>query len=95
MGLDTRGGGHSHEQFDHVICESIERAGRHMHRFERVGVRILAADEPFHLTTVDGRKPKVATFLLTRWVKQSIAEFYVVDMLEKAWDGYAVHAEAG
>ncbi|GAA5156403.1 recombinase family protein [Amycolatopsis dongchuanensis] len=88
--------------FDYVICESIDRTARHMyygtsieHRLERAGVRLLAADEPFELSTVDGRKPKIATQLLTRRVKQSISEYYVVDMLEKAWDGYAVHAEAG
>ncbi len=89
-------------RFDYVICESIERTARHMyygttieHRLESAGVRLLAADEPFQLTTVDGRKPKTATQLLTRRVKQSISEFYVVDMLEKSWDGYAIHAEAG
>ncbi|MFE0024136.1 recombinase family protein [Amycolatopsis sp. NPDC059021] len=89
-------------RFDYVICESIERTARHMfygtsieHRLERAGVRLLAADEPFQLAAVDGRKPKRATQLLTRRMKQSISEFYVVDMLEKSWDGYAVHAEAG
>ena len=89
-------------RFDYVICESIERTARHMyygttieHRLERAGVRLLAADEPFQLATVDGRKPKVATSLLTRRVKQSISEFYVVDMLEKSWDGFAIHTEAG
>jgi len=64
-------------------------------RLERAGVRLLASDEPFQLTTIDGRKPKTATQLLTRRVKQSISEFYVVDMLEKSWDGMAVHTEAG
>ncbi|WP_158559866.1 recombinase family protein [Prauserella sp. PE36] len=89
-------------RFDYVICESIERAARHMyygttieHRLERAGVRLLAADEPFQLTTEAGRKPKTATQLLTRRVKQSISEFYVVDMLEKSWDGFAIHTEAG
>ena len=89
-------------RFDYVICESIDRTARHMyygttieHRLERAGVRLLAADEPFQLTTVDGRKPKTATQLLTRRVKQSISEFYVVDMLEKSWDGLAIHTETG
>ncbi|MGA6164168.1 recombinase family protein [Amycolatopsis magusensis] len=89
-------------RFDYVICESIERTARHMyygttieHRLERAGVRLLAADEHFQLGSVDGRKPKVATQLLTRRVKQSISEFYVVDMLEKSWDGFAIHTEAG
>ncbi|MDQ3765010.1 MAG: recombinase family protein [Actinomycetota bacterium] len=58
-------------------------------------MRLLAADEPFQLTRSDGRKPKVATQLLTRRVKQSISEFYIVEMLEKSWDGFAVYTEAG
>ena len=89
-------------RFDYVICESIERTARHMyygttieHRLEQAGVRLLASDEPFQLGLVDGRKPKRATQLLTRRVKQTLSEFYVVDMLEKSWDGYAVHTEAG
>ncbi len=92
----------SDRRFDYVICESIERAAQHMyhgttieHRLERAGVRLLAADEPFQLTTIDGRRPKIATQLLTRRVKQSISEFYVIDMLEKSWDGTAIHTEAG
>lgn len=90
-------------RFDYVICESIERiAGRtHTgtrieHELEQAGVRLLAADEPFTLARTNNlRKEKVATQVLTRRVKQSIAEFYVLEMLEKSWDGYAVHAEAG
>lgn len=90
-------------RFDYVICESIERISRRTHTgtkiehlLEQAGVRLLAADEPFNLTrTSNQRKQKVATQVLTRRVKQSMAEFYVVEMLEKAWDGYAVHTEAG
>jgi DNA invertase Pin-like site-specific DNA recombinase len=89
-------------RFDYVICEGIDRTARRMyygvqieHRLEQAGVRLLAADEPFQLATRDGRKPKMATQLLTRRVKQSIAEFYVVDLLEKSWDGFAEHAEQG
>jgi site-specific DNA recombinase len=89
-------------RFDYVICEGIDRTARRMyygvqieHRLEQAGVRLLAADEPFQLATRDGRKPKMATQLLTRRVKQSIAEFYVVDLLEKSWDGFAVHTEQG
>ena len=89
-------------RFDYVICEGIERTARHMyhgvsieHRLQRAGVRLLAADEPFQLTSPTGRKPKMATQLLTRRVKQSISEFYVVDLLEKSWDGFAIHAEQG
>jgi site-specific DNA recombinase len=90
-------------RFDHVICESIDRIARRTYiatdienRLERAGLRLLAADEPFQLATpAAGRKLKVATQLLTRRVKQGIAEFYVVEMLEKSWDGFAVHTEEG
>lgn len=89
-------------RFDVVICESIDRIARRTyigteieHRLERAGVRLLAADEPFQLATTGGRKAKVATQLLTRRVKQGISEFYVVEMLEKSWDGFAVHTEEG
>jgi len=89
-------------RFDYVICESIERIARRTHigtdienRLERAGVRLLAADEPFSLTPTGGRRAKVATQLLTRRVKQGIAEFYVIEMLEKSWDGFAVHTEQG
>jgi hypothetical protein len=64
-------------------------------RLERAGVRLLAADEPFQLTQAPGLKAKIATQLLTRRVKQGISEFYVVEMLEKSWDGFAVHTEEG
>ena len=89
-------------RFDYVICEAIDRIARRTHtgteiehRLESAGVRLLAADEPFQLTTKGGRRAKVATQLLTRRVKQGIAEFYVVEMLEKAWDGFAIHTEEG
>ncbi|WP_460696639.1 recombinase family protein [Nocardia thraciensis] len=89
-------------RFDYVMCESIERIARRTHtgtdiehRLERAGVRLLAADEPFRLTRPGSRKEKLATQVLTRRVKQGIAEFYVLEMLEKSWDGFAVHTEAG
>lgn len=90
-------------RFDFVICESIDRIARRTYiatdienRLESAGVRLLAADEPFNLAhDGTGRKAKVATQLLTRRVKQGISEFYVVEMLEKSWDGIAVHTEEG
>ena len=90
-------------RFDYVICESIDRIARRTYiatdienRLDRAGIRLLAADEPFQLATPGGgRKLKVATQLLTRRVKQGISEFYVVEMLEKSWDGFAVHTEEG
>ena len=89
-------------RFDYVICESIDRIARRTYiatdienRLDQAGIRLLAADEPFQLGPTSGRKAKVATALLTRRVKQGISEFYVVEMLEKSWDGFAVHTEEG
>ncbi len=89
-------------RFDYVICESIERIARRTHagtaiekQLEDAGVRLLAADEPFRIAQSGSRKEKRATQTLTRRMKQGIAEFYVMEMLEKSWDGFAVHTEAG
>lgn len=72
-------------RFDAVICESIERVARRTyygtkieHDLERVGVALLASDEPILL---NGKR---ATTILTRRVKQSVAEWYVLEMLEKS-----------
>ncbi len=83
-------------RFDVVICESIDRLARRTyigttieHDLEQVGVRLYAADEP-----IDPRG-KRATGLLTRRVKQGVAEWYVIDMLERSWDGFKVHTGQG
>jgi len=86
----------SERRFDAVICESIDRLTRRTyigtrieHDLERHGVRLYAADEP-----IDPRG-KRSTGLLTRRVKQGVAEWYVTDMLERAWDGFKVHTGQG
>jgi DNA invertase Pin-like site-specific DNA recombinase len=83
-------------RFDVVICESIDRLARRTyigttieHQLEQVGVRLYAADEP-----IDPRG-KRSTGLLTRRVKQGVAEWYVTDMLERSWDGFKVHTGQG
>lgn len=88
-------------RFDVVICEGIDRISRRTyygtlieHRLEQAGVQLLAADEPFTLDATRGRT-RTATQVLTRRVKQGVSEWYVRDMLEKSWDGFAVHTEAG
>jgi DNA invertase Pin-like site-specific DNA recombinase len=89
--------------FDVVICESIDRIARRTHvgteiehRLDHAGVRLLAADEPFDLTTSTGsNRAKTSTQILTRRVKQGVAEWYVLDLLEKSWDGFVVHTETG
>jgi site-specific DNA recombinase len=82
------------KRFDAVICEQIERAARRTyystkieHDLEQVGVSLLASDEP-----IGGRH---STTILTRRVKQGVAEWYVLDMLEKSWDGFCEHTRQG
>jgi site-specific DNA recombinase len=82
--------------FDAVICESIERIARRTyygtkieHELETAGVALFAADEPIVLTG------KRATTILTRRVKQGVAEWYVLETLEKAWDGFCEHTRQG
>lgn len=88
-------------RFDVVICEDISRIGRRSyiaseieHRLEQAGVLLVAADEPVRLEN-NGRRTKRATQVLTRRVKQGVAEWYVTEMLEKSWDGFEQHTEAG
>jgi len=83
-------------RFEAVICESIDRVARRTyigtrieHDLEQAGVRLYAADEP-----IDPRG-KRSTGLLTRRVKQGVAEWYVLDMLERSWDGFKVHTGQG
>jgi site-specific DNA recombinase len=83
-------------RFDIVICESVERIARRTYFgthieyvLEKAGVPLLASDEPITLT---GRG---ATQTLTRRVKQGIAEWYVLEMLEKSRGGLEVHTEGG
>ena len=83
-------------RFDAVICESIERVARRTyygtqveHLLQQAGVELLAADEPIN------RTGKRATQILTRRVKQSVAEWYVLDILEKSWDGLREHTLQG
>jgi site-specific DNA recombinase len=72
-------------QFDAVIVESIDRVSRMTadstrveQELERLGVPLFAADEPMDTN---------ATSILTRRVKQGIAEWYVRDLMEKSRRG--------
>ncbi len=83
-------------RFDAVICESIERIARRTyygtkieHDLERAGIALFAADEPI---LASGKR---ATTILTRRVKQGVAEWYVLEMLEKSWDGFCEHTKQG
>jgi hypothetical protein len=91
-------------RFVAVVCESVERVARRTyfgtkveHELEQAGVMLLAADEPLPdlARSHGGRAPKRATPILTRRVKQAVAEWYVLQMLELSWDGTAEHTEQG
>ncbi len=88
-------------RFDVVIAEDISRVSRRSytsteieHRLETAGVMLVCADEPFRLDA-KGRRAKTSTQVLTRRVKQGVAEWYVIEMLGKAWDGFETHTEQG
>lgn len=83
-------------RFDAVICESVERIARRTYigtlienKLEDAGVPLLASDEPIAL---GGKR---ATQVLTRRVKQGVAEWYVLELLEKSWGGFEVHTQQG
>lgn len=90
-------------RFDVVICESIDRIARWTHQgtkiehdLELAGVPLLAADEPIILNgQSNGRKRKRASQVLLRRTKQGVAEWYILEMLEKSWDGFEIHTEQG
>jgi site-specific DNA recombinase len=93
-------------RFVAVVCESIDRVARVSyfstkieHELERVGVPLLAADEGIDparvLPATDGGRPKRATQILTRRIKQAISEWYVVNLLELSWDGFREHTRQG
>ena len=88
-------------RFDVVICEDISRVARRTyiatqieHELEQHGIPLVAVDEGVRLGQ-PGRRTKTATQVLTRRVKQGVAEWYVTEMLEKSWDGFEQHTEQG
>jgi site-specific DNA recombinase len=94
-------------RFVAVVCESIDRVARITYfgtkieyELEQAGVALLAADEGIDPAAVsalaDGAVPvKRATPTLTRRVKQAIAEWYVLNMLELSWGGFKAHTDQG
>lgn len=92
-------------RFAAVICESIDRIARFTHQgtkiehdLELAGVPLLASDEPIILDGLDGRpgrRRKRASQVLLRRTKQGVAEWYIIEMLEKSWDGFEVHTTQG
>jgi site-specific DNA recombinase len=83
-------------RFAAVICEDIERSGRDTYnalKLERElsshGVPLFATDEPI---SVEGMN---ATTVLVRRVKQGVAEWFRLQIKEKAWRGLREHSLAG
>jgi site-specific DNA recombinase len=83
-------------RFEAVIVENSERLARVTyintrieHDLSQVDVELIAADEPIDTGG------KMATRILTRRMKQSIAEFYAINVMEQAWDGFVVHTKSG
>jgi site-specific DNA recombinase len=91
-------------RFVAVICEQIDRIARRTyygtlveHRLQGAGVTLWAADE--RITPLPGGTGMAAvidpTNILTRRVKQGIAEWYALDMIKRARDGYETHTDQG
>lgn len=86
-------------RFEAVLCEQIDRVARLTyygtkveHELRNAGVALWAADE-----RIDTRPGPIIdpTNILTRRVKQGVAEWYALDMLKRAWDGFETHTEQG
>ena len=79
-----------------VICEDIERSGRDTFyalklekELTRAGILLFATDERIDIEGAN------ATTVLVRRVKQGVAEWYRLQLKEKAWAGFAEHAIEG
>jgi len=83
-------------RFAAVICEDIERSGRDTFnalklekQLSAVGVPLFATDEPIDVAGAN------ATTVLIRRVKQGVAEWFRLQIKEKAWKGLREHSLAG
>ena len=83
-------------RFAAVICEDIERAGRDTFnalklekQLSAAGVPLFATDEPIDVAGAN------ATTVLVRRVKQGVAEWFRLQIKEKAWKGLREHSLAG
>jgi hypothetical protein len=82
--------------FAAVICEDIERSGRDTYyalQLEKeltlAGIPLFASDEPIDVAGAN------ATTVLVRRVKQGVAEWFRLQIKEKAWRGLREHSLAG
>jgi len=85
---------------DAVIVDSIDRLSRMTadatsieRQLEERDVGLFAADEPMTASAAD--EPMMATAILTRRVKQGVAEWYVRDLIEKSRRGIEESARQG
>lgn len=83
-------------RFAVVMCEDIERSGRDAFNalklekeLNAAGVPLFATDEPIDVAGIN------PTTILVRRVKQGVAEWYRLQIKEKAWKGLREHALAG
>jgi len=83
-------------RFAAVVCEDIERSARDTFNalklekeLSRQGIPLFATDEPASIEGIN------ATTVLVRRVKQGVAEWYRLQLKEKAWKGLEEHALAG
>ncbi|MBV9380271.1 MAG: recombinase family protein, partial [Streptosporangiaceae bacterium] len=83
-------------RFAAVVCEDIERSGRDTFNALKLekelsaqGILLFATDEP---ASVEGAN---ATTVLVRRVKQGVAEWFRLQIKEKAWKGLQEHSLAG
>ncbi|MFI5067230.1 MAG: recombinase family protein [Streptosporangiales bacterium] len=83
-------------RFAAVICEDIERSGRDTFNalklekeLSAAGVPLFATDEPIDLAGVN------STTVLVRRVKQGVAEWFRLQIKEKAWKGLREHSLDG
>jgi len=82
-------------RFDALICESIERVARRTYygtKIEHELERAVSRCSPHEPIVLSGKR---ATTILTRRVKQGVAEWCVLEMLEKSWDGFLEHTKQG
>jgi site-specific DNA recombinase len=86
-------------RFKAVICEQIDRVARTTyygtfieHQLKDADIALWAADERINLGSAAITDP---TNILTRRVKQGIAEWYALDMIKRARDGFETHTDQG
>ncbi|HEV2370984.1 MAG TPA: recombinase family protein [Streptosporangiaceae bacterium] len=82
--------------FAAVVCEDIERSGRDTYnalrlekRLTEAGIPLFATDEAIDITGAN------ATTVLVRRVKQGVAEWFRLQIKEKAWAGLREHSLDG